>query len=948
MRDLSVTNECSGTIDATGCLTIDLVPNTLTNDGLMEATGGGELTLLSTVGNSNIIAAYAGSTVYLDDTIFNSDCGQVIASGHCAVVDLFEATIRGGTVQSECGGLIQTVAGSHDAATTSTFDGVTIGCDSDVKVVDHTTLVLENDTTMSGGRLSIESCGVVEIANGDDTLGATLTNVTLNNCGEVTVDDGTTLALSGVTVHHGAIDGTDASGCIVASTIDVTGDSTFCDVSLSGGDLTVESAHTLTLDNTTLDDVTVTLVYDSTALIGADLQVDGTLTLNDATITGQFGIIHDGGTIDVIGSSEIDNTSLSLGQVNVESNQTLTLDNAVLDSDTVTLVSAVVGDNTVGANLQVEDTLFLVNATINGTGTIHNCGTIDVQGGGQSEIDGVTIANHGSLQLDDGAALALSGVAVHGGSIDGTDASGSIVASTIDVTGDSTFCDVNLSGGNLTVEGAILTLDDGSTVGGAGAMTIKAGGTLDVDGGTTTIDLGGTITNHGTIEASCGGALDIQSYVDNACGSLLATSGGMLDVQSCISGGTATIHAATLEFGAASNVNVTFDNGSGTDYGTLVLDDATHFTGQIYGFDGTAAGACNSDTVELTGFCETSYSVQCSGGNEILTLHDGDRCVTLTFDDFNQSFKFEVVGGNTYIYDPPAVGATDASAPATTAAGNDHVAASAHQNGTDHAAGPANEAGFGGDQSSVLTLDMNSGGDAAPMTNELAPASGAHALGGVALASAMSSAAFGGDNAVVSSAAGEADAGTLTNALHGGLAQSLLSSLLNVLTGGEQGAGAIQVSDGVTPVALVLGSKHLTDLMIVDGSGVVHDEVAPPTAPTAPTNNEHTVAPALVTSPPPAPAPASPPTLASASFGTMGNDSFAFHASLGSDTAQNTDAHTSELAHNNIQISGPALASTAPEFHQDFGFDAIHQDAVNLSAAVDQFHQMASNSTLLH
>ncbi len=64
--------------------------------------------------------------------------------------------------------------------------------------------------------------------------------------------------------------------------------------------------------------------------------------------------------------------------------------------------------------------------------------------------------------------------------------------------------------------------------------------------------------------------------------------------------------------------------------------------------------------------------------------------------------------------------------------------APANQNGTDPAAGPANEAAFGG--------------DAAPVTNELAPASGAHALGGVALASAISDAAFGGDNAGVSSA----------------------------------------------------------------------------------------------------------------------------------------------------------------------------------------------------
>ena len=97
-----------------------------------------------------------------------------------------------------------------------------------------------------------------------------------------------------------------------------------------------------------------------------------------------------------------------------------------------------------------------------------------------------------------------------------------------------------------------------------------------------------------------------------------------------------------------------------------------------------------------------------------------------------------------------------------------------------------------------------------------------------------------------------------------------------------------------------------------------------------------------------APTLAATPTLASASLGGLGNDSFTFHPNLGSDTAQNTDAHASELAHSNIQVGAPALASIAPEFHQEFAFDAIHQDAANHAATVDQFHQMAANSTLLH
>ena len=174
--------------------------------------------------------------------------------------------------------------------------------------------------------------------------------------------------------------------------------------------------------------------------------------------------------------------------------------------------------------------------------------------------------------------------------------------------------------------------------------------------------------------------------------------------------------------------------------------------------------------------------------------------------------------------------------------------------------------------------------------------------------------------------------------MHDGLAQSLLSSLLNVLTGGEQDAGAIQVSDNVTPVAPVLGSMHLTDWTIVDGSGAANSEAAHATVQTVPTSEQAVASPLA----------ASPPTPASVSFAGLSNDNFAFHPNLGSDTAQNTDVHTSEIAHNNVQISGPALAPTVPEFHLEFAFDAIHQDAANLSAAVDQFHQMASNTTLLH
>jgi hypothetical protein len=164
-----------------------------------------------------------------------------------------------------------------------------------------------------------------------------------------------------------------------------------------------------------------------------------------------------------------------------------------------------------------------------------------------------------------------------------------------------------------------------------------------------------------------------------------------------------------------------------------------------------------------------------------------------------------------------------------------------------------------------------------------------------------------------------------TDGLHGGVTQSLLTSLLNELTGSKQDTVSLQLFD----------SKLLTDSTIVDASSATHSEAAHSMVQMVPTNEY-------------APASATSPTLASATFGTLGNDNFAFHQNLGSEPAQNAGAQTNELAHNNIQVGGPALGSTAPELHAEFALDVVHVDDTHVSATVDQFHQMAANSTLLH
>ena len=706
-------------------------------------------------------------------------------------VQLSNATITGGTLATLTGGVIETVADS-------TLDGLTIVSGSTIQVDSGATLTLDNDTA-TGTTFHDASNAVLAVGGG------------------------TTLTLSGVTVHGGVIDdySTNTSGAIVAGNIDITGDSTFCDVDIRHGNLTVEGNVTLTLSGVTVDGTTIDDYTNSGSfVIPGTIHVTGDSAINNSTAEGEGGPA-DGGTAGAIAvdcnvTLTLDDTTLedlnvtNNGTLQVGGTHTLTLDNVrVTDNGTID-----VGDAASGAILSLDDgTTIAGNGT--GTLTINANSTLDVEHGSGSgpnhgaTLDGVHVTDNGALDVGDMAS------------------------------------------------GAILTLDDGSTIGGCGTMTINANSTLDVNGGTTTIDLVGTITNDGTIEASCGGTLDIVSHVDNSSGALEATSGGKLDIESAICGGTATIHGATLEFDASSNVHVTFDNGSvdSPTYGMLVLGDPEDFHGIISDFTGTCADSAHSDVIDLQGIDYTSETFhECyDAATGVLTVTDGTNTAYLNFDDFTGTFKFASDGDHgTYVYDPPVGGSKDAPATATTAPVNDHVAASPSQNGTDHAASPANEAGFGGDQDSAAAVTAQDGAAAQP-ANQLAfggdtitaPPSATSALDSSDLA------AFDNDHVAVPTA------GPVSGSVHN---------------------GAVTISIAASPIAVVaagtpvLESEHLTNSTIVDGSGAAHDEVAPPTAPAAP-GNEHTAAPATVTAPPPA----ASPTLGSASLGGSGNDSFAFH-----------------------------------------------------------------------
>ncbi len=94
-------------------------------------------------------------------------------------------------------------------------------------------------------------------------------------------------------------------------------------------------------------------------------------------------------------------------------------------------------------------------------------------------MTGSTITDSGTVRVDAGQTLTLSGTAITGGTV--TD------NGTIDVTGSSSIAGAALTGGHLTVgTGQTLTLD-GSTVTGSaitdsGTVRVDAGQTLNLSG----------------------------------------------------------------------------------------------------------------------------------------------------------------------------------------------------------------------------------------------------------------------------------------------------------------------------------------------------------------------------------------------------------------------------------------------------------------------------------
>ena len=487
-------------------------------------------------------------------------------------------------------------------------------------------------------------------------------------------------------------------------------------------------------------------------------------------------------------------------------------------------------------------------------------------------------------------------------------------------------------------------------------------------------------------------------------------------------------------------MNVTFDNSQG--YGKLVIGDADgdvdRFSGQIFGFSGTAPDAAHSDVVEDDDFAATSYSVQFKNGDEILTLHGAHGAsTTLTFDNFSGTLVVTSSGGKTYIYDPPAAGATgDTSSQRvdTPVPGADHVVPSVtaveHMGSASYVSGVTtaassfvdNELGHHSDQlahSADPSLTDSAGNRLSTTTAAGNVIDQGHVSGIDQFSQTQSPPAvdhyndtltFGGKHTVVPSVTPPASSDHVTipavntpglgadhvtpavTAVAVGSAGDGSSSMFDASTASDHGPSLDNDQNGFSTIKSFLGNNHTTDLSATAGDQITLSAVDGPVlggdhaidAPPSPTGlSDHAVGLSVTPTALSDPATSSPinssalgaehilgtaavggdhnvslsvtaPTLAAATFGGLGHDSFVFQSNLGTETNQNFEAHAANFGHTSGQ-TGPSptgLLSTGPsaaDAHLEVSFDPGHHDAIDLSTtAIDQFHQMVASVAHLH
>jgi hypothetical protein len=601
---------------------IDATPEI--NTSTLTLNGGG-------VTNTDLLEATAGGVLVINNTIDNLG-GTVLVADSTSTVEVYNATVEGGTLTNSAGGTLETAGGS------ATLDGTTQGALT-ISAGSVYTASNNNNTYLDG---SIVNKGTIVQYGGNGADGALhVGNVTLTGGGTITLSTqsgGGVASLEGnsatLTNTNNTIQGTGVIGngslvLVNNSVIDATPESNTSTLTLNGdgvtntGTLEATGGGTLSLANGTITNNGTVEAQDASAVTYGPSAANA--NNSSGVLTGGTWAAYstgDGATLSITGGAVTTDaaTIILSGAGSVfqagDGNSFTTLENSL------TTISAggtleILGSRVYTTSLTITDSGLLQL----GGGT-YSAPALTVASGGLVSGYGTVatpVANSGTI-VANGGTLDVTGAETGTGALEAVAASVLLLAANSPITSDSVY--ISLTGAGSEIEfgtGTPTKIENSLT-------TIAAGGTLAVLGnrGYTT-SLG--ITDSGLLQLG-GGTF--------AASSLTVTSGGKV-----LGFGTVTrpvANAGTIE--ASGGVLDLSVGASGT--GTLIADVGA--TLELAGASTTTtAGAVTANgTVEMTGGSLTSSSITVASGGELLAFGTVNSSVA-------NSGTIEVDGGGLYL-----------------------------------------------------------------------------------------------------------------------------------------------------------------------------------------------------------------------------------------------------------------------------------------------------------
>ncbi|MGD0770351.1 MAG: PEP-CTERM sorting domain-containing protein [Tepidisphaeraceae bacterium] len=540
---------------------LTLQSNNMTNNSVMEATGGGNLSI-------NGI------------TITQGSAGQISAAPN-STVDLTSATITGGTITSSGSGIVQTTGGTSTIGSLTNSATFNVVGNSSVNVTGNLTdngLITVNNNqyyastlTFSGGTLSGSGTITLDSNSSNAVLAGTLTQSsshTINGYGEITA------ALT----NNGTVNANVNGQALTLQSNNMTNNSLM--EATGGGNLTVNgitisegSAGQISVAaNSAADFTNATINQGSGGQISA--AANSTVDLSSATITGGT-LVNSGGIIQTTAGASTVGAVTNNGTVNVLGNSNLTITGNMTDNGLIT----------VNNNQYYSSTLTFGGGTVSGSGTItlDSSSTSAVLAGTLTQSIGHTINGYGEIT----AALTNNGTV--NANVNGQ----ALTLQSNNMTNNSLM--EATGGGNLTING--ITITEGS----AGEISVAANSTADLSSATIT---GGTLLSSG------GGIIQTTSGTTNAIGSLTNNAtfnvGGNSNVN--VTGNLANNGLITVNNNQYYASTLDFSGGTLSGSGTITLDNSstsavlggtlTQSSGHtVNGYGTIAAALTNNGTV---------------------------------------------------------------------------------------------------------------------------------------------------------------------------------------------------------------------------------------------------------------------------------------------------------------------------------------------------------------